>query len=270
MKIKALTTKRIIVLAFIIVLISILAVQYQEYRNIKYGKKHSFALSLRLKIEYYDNFFLSRVDNFDQLKNHPDMKQDVDAILTKYNFGFYRQIRGDAVYYYVLNKENSKDIPIDDMSSIDKMSFLEYLFYFKPIILESVAIDLSSPTLCYASSPDKIKIIFYKERKFVCDDSIFSASVWDAFDQSLDVNGLRVMDRFEIPDKEGYQVLRTVLDSSGKLKSSLYCSSSAPSFKIDRFIDSLDYYLNKIPKPTNLTVDSMFLKTFQLDTLARN
>ena len=196
MSIRVITTKRITVLVFIIVLISILAFQYREYRNTKYGEKNSFALSLRLKIEYYDTYFLSRVDNFDQLKSHPDMKQDVEAILTKYNFGFYRQIQGNTVYYYVLSRENSKNIPIDDLMSINEMSFFEYLFYFKPIILDSVIIYLSQP-LCYASTIDRTRIIYYKERKFVNDDSIFASSVWVAFNKSLDVNGLKVLNHRE-------------------------------------------------------------------------
>ncbi|RLD65243.1 MAG: hypothetical protein DRI84_07220 [Bacteroidetes bacterium] len=255
--------KRIITLAFIIVLVSILTIQYQEYKNIKYGEKNRCALSLRLKIEYYDTYFKSRVDNFDQLKSHPDMKPNVEAILTKYSFGLYSQIQGGFVYYYVTSKENSKNIVRNDLMSIHEISFLEYLFHFKPIILESVIIDLS-PTLCYVTTMDKTKIIFYKERKFVCDDSIFSTSVWDVFNKSLDVNGLKVLNRFEILDKESFQVLRTEMDSSGQLKSSLYCSSSTPSSNINRFIDSLDFYLNKIPKPMNLTVDSMYLKTSRL------
>ena len=236
---------------------------HQRFNSYTSGWHHQGTNGLLYWLENMDYMYYRHLDNLNQLCYHPAVKPQIETIKAFHSYGLETKVEGELFIYYLLSKENNNNYDLDDLPRFHEMNFIDFLFNFKPMVLDSQVV-MNSHNFCYHSGPELSIYYYYKEEKFVDSDEIFRVILEDVFLHSIEINNLKEDDStYRNNQKNKYLVLK-ITQENQILKSEICCKSMDTSENLKPFMNTFNTMLTKIQTPEGLTLDSIIIRTAPL------
>ena len=236
---------------------------HQRFNSYTSGLHHYSANGLRYWLGNMDLMYSQHLDNLNQLCSHPEVTPHIEKIKAFHSYGLETKVEGELFIYYLLSKENNHHYAVNELPRFHEMSFIDFLFNFKPMVLDSQLV-MNSYNYCHQPGGQYSFYIYYKEEKFVDWDTLFRFGIKQAFFKSLEYSNLK-QKQTDVKDvKDDIFLVLKITQENQILKSDIYCNTLDTSINLKPFMNTFNTMLTKIQRPEGLTLDSMIIRSAPL------